>query len=241
MWDNILEEIKNFMHSSNGSSTWFRGQKIQPENQLNFALFREGCAKINDILVLEKQYYNFFKHMGHVYHNASDWNLLFMMQHYGVHTRLLDWTESFAVALYFASLDWGDDDPISIWLLKPQLLNKKTLNDHHLFTIDNDSYRDRLYMINGKKFESGSVAIYPVRNNMRIVVQQGVFTIQGNKNVPLERELSGCNDVLKRIEIPPSCKQDVKMFLYLSGVNDFSLFPDLDGLARCITKKMQSK
>src|SRR2546423_15710649 len=32
----------------------------------------------------------------------SDWGIVFAMQHYGFPTRLLDWTESFACAVYFA-------------------------------------------------------------------------------------------------------------------------------------------
>jgi hypothetical protein len=34
---------------------------------------------------------------------TSDWETLFEMQHYGVPTRFLGWTESFGVALFFAA------------------------------------------------------------------------------------------------------------------------------------------
>ena len=37
------------------------------------------------------------------------WGLIFAMQHYGIPTTLLDCTESFAAAVYFANDDRADD------------------------------------------------------------------------------------------------------------------------------------
>lgn len=237
MWNNILNEVKKFKFKNSYNDTWFRGQKKQSGCQLNSTLFRESVTTLEKIESLERQYYNYFKNMGHVYHNETDWNLVFLMQHYGVHTRLLDWTESFATALYFATLNWNDDENINIWMLSPQALNRKSRNDARFFTIDNDSYRERLYKENRKTFELNSIAVYPVKNNMRIVAQQGVFTIQGNGLKPLEQELWANEEILRCIEITPDLREDALAFLEFSGVNAFTLFPDLDGLARYINKK----
>jgi len=77
--------------------------------KLNSGIYREELKNDTSYLATEKTYYNIFKRMGHIHHNDEDWNLLFTMQHHGVMTRLLDWTESFAVALFFAYDNWNSE------------------------------------------------------------------------------------------------------------------------------------
>lgn len=57
----------------------------------------------------------------------SEWETLFDMQHYGIPTRLLNWTESFGIALYFTSYYnnlKGSSEDASLYLLNPLELNK---------------------------------------------------------------------------------------------------------------------
>ncbi|CAH0122600.1 hypothetical protein PAE9249_05172 [Paenibacillus sp. CECT 9249] len=233
-WNEVLQTVKEFKKDNN--SVWFRGQP-NDAYQLKSSLFRQNIKKVEQVLLNERARYNLFKNNGHLYHNLDDWDLLYLMQHHGVKTRLLDWTESFATALYFASNHWQQDNPISIWMLNPNKLNKKSINDGRYFVTHGDSYKDRLYQINDKKFFENSVALHPVKTNHRIVAQQGVFTIQGNTLLPLDEEFDGAlitEGILKKVTLTKELSEDVAEFLYFSGITPFTIFPDLKGLAEYV-------
>lgn len=68
----------------------------------------------------------------------SDWGIIFTMQHYGIPSRLLDWTESFACAVFFAQLGRKPDDTACIWILDPHALNLKAVNEHGFVALDED-------------------------------------------------------------------------------------------------------
>lgn len=57
---------------------------------------------------------------------VDDWDWYVTMQHYGIPTRLLDWTESPLVALFFAVADTRGDDEPGVWLLDPFEFNRAT-------------------------------------------------------------------------------------------------------------------
>lgn len=186
------------------------------------------------------------------------------MRHRGIPTRLLDWSESFATALYFA-LKQNCDSPC-IWILNPYHLNNISTNDPSLinplvdlaFQYENGFLRSAdsrfpatelgglpdYYLYSSEKFledarkqpYEGVIAIVPPLASERLYAQRGLFTLQGIDETPIDlnSSYSGC---VKRIEIPVGAKKDAKKFLELGGVNEFSVFPDLDGLARYLTSK----
>jgi hypothetical protein len=233
-WTKIMNQISNFQGGN--FNTWFRGHN-DADFKLNSGLYREKLKKPGDYIATENSYYNLFKRMGYVHHREDDsWKLLFLMQHYGVKTRLLDWSESFAVALYFAYEGWTKNKNAAVWLLDPLALNEKILKKKVFFTPRN-SYED---LISSTKFNDNSLAIYPMRNSSRINSQHGMFTIQGKFGIPLEDEFNGKlfeEGVLQKVEITEDLREDVIKYLKLVGINDFTLFPELEGLAKYINKR----
>ena len=57
----------------------------------------------------------------------SDWGAIFTMQHYSLPTRLLDWTENFACALFFAQQRRHLEDAAAVWVLDSEGLNELSL------------------------------------------------------------------------------------------------------------------
>jgi hypothetical protein len=167
---------------------------------------------------------------------SDDWEWIFLMQHHRGLTRLLDWTESPLVALYFALGEDDDETDAVIWCLDPMELNRKA--GHHrrfdrdilAFGIDEvlDAYLpDRVG--DGRGAEMPPVAAIGPRNSRRMIAQSGTFTIMHNQRVAIEDV--GNRDHVWRLVIPAAQKENLRSELRLLGFNEFLLFPELETLA----------
>lgn len=176
--------------------------------------------------------------------DSFDW--LFLMQHHGVPTRLLDWSESPLAALYFAvenSSSYPNQDA-AVWCLRPSELNKNANiyaedEDYFIPSFDDDvlqSYSiERLSQ--ERRVKQLPVATIATRNNPRIQAQLGVFTIHHLEEKPIE-EIGDQSHVVK-YEIPAEFREVLLEQLRLLGISKFSMFPELASIGENIRRGLQ--
>ena len=87
----------------------------------------------------------------------------------------------------------------------------------------------------GADWES-PVALYPSQRDARLSSQRGFFTIHGYDSRPLDAISPGH---IAAIDLGPNAVSEAREALEYAGFNEFSLFPDLEGLSRYLKKKYQ--
>lgn len=163
--------------------------------------------------------------------NISQW--LCLMRHYGLPTRLMDWSASPLVAAFFALSNLKFKTP-HIWVLSPTILNKQQdtvaptlilrdktpdpLLKNHLLDIENDSIT-----------EKSILAVEPPEVDNRLLAQRAKFTIHGT-HIPLNN-FSLSKPFLCKINIGNKGIFEIQKALKLFGYNQSTIFPDLDHLA----------
>lgn len=157
-------------------------------------------------------------------------NWLCLMQHYGLPTRLLDWSRSLAVAAFFAT-SWhrGRGDAI-IWATSPLGLNAKTLSVPNLITLSHSRLSEVVKGACYLRAEVNLIGAVTVPDiDTRMVVQQSVFTVHGS-SLPLEC-YANADQFLYKIRIPERHRGHFTVAMRQFGIRPTSMFPDLQNLA----------
>ena len=153
-------------------------------------------------------------------------------QHYGLPTRLLDWTQNAAVALFFACCDDPDKDGLVV-ILNPIQLNQAV--DPKLPRIL-DSERDGTiiepyFKLGGRINPSGkrTIALNPTWNTERIALQHGSFTLHGSRKFELDRAQASS---LLYVPILSDHKESVLNELERVGIGEMFIFPEPEHVCR---------
>jgi hypothetical protein len=173
---------------------------------------------------------------------------LALMQHHGAPTRLLDWTYSPFVAVYFAlETLLSDSEPnhqAAVWAMSAQLLQgvpdlfpRELNSDVKEFgrTRDGILFRRLFLELNPPVRLVGAVS--PFALNQRLVIQQGVFLCPGDVSISFEENLSALlthtdSGWFRKFLFPRSVLREALDSLFRMNMHPASLFPGLDGYAR---------
>ncbi len=231
---------------------FYRGQDSHIRHKLLPSLLREDYNTKNRIFSnrCDKSFINTFKSRAIACLNfvpQNDWEWMSTAQHYGLPTRLLDWSRSSLSALFFAveneefEYKEEEDSPV-VWCLNPVVLNEKVrfIDDFNVIPNiieQNESLQSGLldkYGI-GKHLEE---PVYPVAlicptSNGRINAQKGTFTLFPTNSTPLE-EMEDVDNILFKIVIDRNNKREIKKQLFEIGITYSSIYPELDYICKDI-------
>ena len=146
------------------------------------------------------------RYLSHEPRGDIEW--LFLAQHYGIPTRLLDWTESPLIALYFAC----DKDPEQESAVYKIVMNKEYIN----------------YLV-FDPFQITEIGLLrPRHTDVRYINQAGVFTIHPSPSEPMSWQAIG------KYVFTAKVKNEIRWQLRKMGIHASLIFPGLDSIARDI-------
>jgi len=247
---------------------WFRAEdRLHRKTHLQPGIFRQrdsGLRKsVNKLLEIENDLYEEFRRCATQLSQSDtksiddEWDSYFLMQHHGVPTRLLDWSDGALIALHFAvrdkpmppksgSIIYVLDPYWLVHLLKhhPDRQNaevrwKEYLEKEKPSDMVEDDW-ERLYLPTDEDDAKDPLMKTPETPMLwdsphmtrRVAAQRSRFMIFGTDPSWLVKLEKKKHSLLSSVAIPRSSINRIRQELKDAGITESVVYPDLDGLGR---------
>lgn len=241
-----IEDFLGWVNEHCTTGAWlFRGQRV--DKPLLPKIYRESPLR-RGFLSHERRLLERFTRAAVPYLHGSpenEWDWLSLAQHHGLPTRLLDWSRSPLAALWFASAENGcsegerDADSV-VWAFRVETFDQVVLTDERF--LPHTSLRG---LVTRSPLAVKGIKIFRPRHiASRISSQSGWFTVHPFDVIP---GTEGAGPRVRAMEEDPRYakrmtklvirrSEDRKLLmrlrnrLFVLGIHQHTLFPDLDGL-----------
>lgn len=239
-------------HDNQGSNCqlWYRGHPKESYDLLPTITREKGGLQLNPLF--ETAFLSKFKSAAIAYVEklpkfpSNDevnayWNWLFILRHYGLPARILDWSRDALTGLFFAtnpqdsSLTPGVN--AAVWILNPVKLNESFsfhsfLKPGYIPSVEEPSFNlffgPESDILNTLK---PAAAIGPL-NTTRIVAQRGTFTVFPRvKTLLALNKFEDSHKYLTKIIIDYEHISKIQIQLRHYGITRLALYPDMESIA----------
>lgn len=256
--EHFVQQGEDWIFRGQADAKWKLESSLQREHRKYSAC--SGCHKKQvDIYTVEKDLLEMGKRELKAYidltaHLYDDLDLMAYIQHYGGVTRLLDFTDSFSVALFFAMQGTGSE-AARVFCIKRRDINNG-------FNNRNERREKALLAVKTSFPTSQVISFAPTLLNERMVAQQGLFLIPFSLDERIQdmvmKKLKLADTSLDRktfyereevdfwletflrygsliiIDIPNKLFVQTQEMLRKINVSPNTLFPGIDGICRSL-------
>lgn len=195
---------------------------------------------------------------------ANNFEWMFLMQHYGLPTRLLDWTTNALVALFFAiesnpsskeekryelsptdqfmTVDELCSNGAAVFIMDPAFLNDNSTGSRRVpYLSENHKEWDHYFDPMRKTgLNTHPIAVRSSHIDKRIASQSGNFTLHGASIDPIDY-FDVIRKSLVKIFIPYESVPEMISELTALGVTESFIYPGLDSLSKDIKRKEENR